>query len=100
MKKENYLDNRTPGERKEDRKIKATTTNDSEKDQSLTWEEAKQLEREIGLLMKNGVVEGDSRDWGKAFHSRETLLRYKANREYWKKIIHFLEKYKEQDASN
>lgn len=59
----------------------------------LSWEEVQALKREIGLLMKNGIIPGDSRSFGKKFVSMEFLLSYKKQKEMWIKIIDFLKRY-------
>ena len=59
----------------------------------LSWEEAQALKREIGLLMKNGIIPEDSRSFGKKFVSTEFLLSYKKQKEMWVKIIDFLKKH-------
>ena len=59
----------------------------------LSWEEAQALKREIGLLMKNGIIPEDSRSFGKKFVSTEFLLSYKKQKEMWVKIIDFLKRH-------
>ena len=59
----------------------------------LSWEEAQALQREIGLLMKHGIIPGNSRSFGKKFVSAEFLLSYKKQKEMWTKIIDFLREY-------